>query len=60
MIGRLKRMHLIRDDMYMYVSSLLKYKMHLYLRDSVGGHLYYATVKFEVQIYICIALLEIA
>jgi hypothetical protein len=53
-------MHLIRDDMYIYVSSLLKYKMHLYLRDSVGGHLYYATVKLEVQIYICIALLEIA
>jgi hypothetical protein len=34
--------------------------MHLHLRDSVGGHLYYATVKFEIQIYICIALLDIA
>jgi hypothetical protein len=46
--------------MHIYISSLLKYKMHLYLRDSVGEYLHYATVKFEVQIYICITLLEIA
>jgi hypothetical protein len=48
--------------MHIYISSLLKCKMHLHLHlcDSVGGHLHYATVEFEVQIYICIALLEIA
>jgi hypothetical protein len=46
--------------MHIYVSSLLKYKIHLYLYDFIGGHLYYATVEFEVQIYICIARLEIA
>jgi hypothetical protein len=50
-------MHLRRKDMHICVSSLLKCKMHL--RDSVRGHLHYATVEFEVQIYICIALLEI-
>jgi hypothetical protein len=54
-------MHVRREDMHIYVSSLLKCKMylHLHLRDSVGGHLHYATVKFKVQIYICIALLKI-
>jgi hypothetical protein len=46
--------------MHMYVSSLLKYKTHLQLRHSVAGHLHYATLKFKVQIYICIALLKIA
>jgi hypothetical protein len=53
-------MHVRRGDMHICVSSLLKCKMHLHLhlRDSIGGHLYYATVEFEVQI--CIALLEIA
>jgi hypothetical protein len=45
--------------MHICVSSL-KCKMHLYLCDSVEGHLYYATVEFKVQIYICIALLKIA
>jgi hypothetical protein len=45
--------------MHIYVSSLLKYKMHLHLCDSVEVHLHYATVKFEVQIYIYIALLKI-
>jgi hypothetical protein len=55
-------MHVRRGDMHICVSSLLKCKMHLHLhlRDSIGGHLYYATVEFEVQICICIALLEIA
>jgi hypothetical protein len=53
-------MHVRREDMHICVSSLLKCKMHLHLRDSLGGHLHYATVEFEVQIYICIALLEIA
>jgi hypothetical protein len=38
------------------VSSLLKCKMHLYLRDFVKVHLHYATVEFEVQIYIYCAL----
>jgi hypothetical protein len=51
-------MHVRREDMYIYVSSLLKCKMHLHLHDSVGRHLYYATVKFKVQIYIYIALLK--
>jgi hypothetical protein len=37
----------------------LKCKVHLYLCESVGGHLYYGTVEFKMQIYICIALLEI-
>jgi hypothetical protein len=48
-------MHVSREDMHIHVSSLLKCKMHLHLRDSVGWHLHYATVEFEVQIYICIA-----
>jgi hypothetical protein len=47
-------MYVRREDMYIYVSSLLKCKMHLYLRDSIGEYLYYATVEFEVQIYICV------
>jgi hypothetical protein len=34
--------------------------MHFHLCDSVGGYLHYATIGFKVQIYICIALLEIA
>jgi hypothetical protein len=53
-------MHVSREDMYICLSSRLKCKMHLHLRGSVGGHFHYATVEFEVQIYICIALLEIA
>jgi hypothetical protein len=48
-------MHVRREDMYICVSSLVKYKMHLH--NSVGGHLHYAIVKFKMQIYICIALL---
>jgi hypothetical protein len=43
--------------MHIYVSSLLKCKMHLH--DFVGGHLYYSIVEFEVQIYICIAVFQI-
>jgi hypothetical protein len=43
-------MHVRREDMHIYISSLMKYKMHLHLDDS----LYYAIVKFKVQIYICI------
>jgi hypothetical protein len=46
-------MHMRRDDMHIYVSSLLKYKMYLYLCDSIRGYLHYATIKFKVQIYIC-------
>jgi hypothetical protein len=53
-------MHVRREDMYICVSSLLKWKIYLHLYDSVGGHLHYAAVEFEVQIYICIVLLEIA
>jgi hypothetical protein len=53
-------MHMRRGDRYICVSSLLKYKMHLYLHNSVGGHFHYATVEFKMQIYICIAVLEIA
>jgi hypothetical protein len=49
-----------RDDMHIYVFSLLKYKIHLYLYNDVEGYLHYATVKFRMQIYICIALLKIA
>jgi hypothetical protein len=52
-------MHVRREDMYICVSSLLKYKIHLHLRDSVKVYLYYVTVKFKVQIYICIVVLEI-
>jgi hypothetical protein len=48
-------MHLKRENIHIYVSSLLKYKMHLHLRDSIEGHLHYITVKFKVRIYICIA-----
>jgi hypothetical protein len=51
-------MHVSRDDMYSCVSSLLKYKIHLHLRDFIEEHLHYATVKFKVQIYIYIPLLE--
>jgi hypothetical protein len=43
-------MHVRREDMHIYISSLLKYKMHLHLHDS----LHYAIVKFKIQIYICI------
>jgi hypothetical protein len=46
--------------MYIYVFSLLKYKIYLYLHESVEGHLYYATVKFKMYIYICIMLLKIS
>jgi hypothetical protein len=45
--------------MYIYVSFLLKCKIHLYSHDSVKEHLHYATVKFKIQIYIYIMLLEI-
>jgi hypothetical protein len=45
--------------MYIYVSFLLKYKIHLYLHGSVKEHLHYATVKYKIQIYIYIMLLEI-
>jgi hypothetical protein len=46
-------MYVRRQDMHIYVSSLLKCKMHLHLPESVEEHLHYATVEFEVQIYIC-------
>jgi hypothetical protein len=46
--------------MYICVSSLLKCKMHLHLRDFIREYLHYDTVKFKVQIYIYITLLEIA
>jgi hypothetical protein len=46
--------------MHICVFSLLIYKMYLYLHDSVERNLHYVTVKFKIQIYICIALLEIA
>jgi hypothetical protein len=46
--------------MHICVFSLLVYKMYLYLYDSVERNLHYVTVKFKIQIYICIALLEIA
>jgi hypothetical protein len=51
-------MHIRREDMYIYVSSLLKCKMYLYLCDSIRGYLHYAIIKFKVQIYICITLLN--
>jgi hypothetical protein len=44
-------MHVRREDMHIYVSSLLKCKMHLH--DFVEGHLHYATVEFEGE-RICI------
>jgi hypothetical protein len=53
-------MHTMREDMHICISSLLKCKIYLHLHDSGEGHLHYATVKFEVKIYICIAVLEIA
>jgi hypothetical protein len=53
-------MHVRRENMHIYIFSLLKYKIYVHLHDSVEGYLYYATVKFQVQIYICIAMLEIA
>jgi phenylpropionate dioxygenase-like ring-hydroxylating dioxygenase large terminal subunit len=46
--------------MHIYVFSLLKYKIYLYLYNYVEEYLYYVTVKFRMQIYICIALLKIA
>jgi hypothetical protein len=52
--------HMRRENIHIYVSSLLKYKIYLYLRNSVEEYLHYVTVKFKVQIYICITLLEIA
>jgi hypothetical protein len=51
-------MYVRRDDIHIYVSSLLKCKMYLY--DFVEGHLHYAIIEFKVQIYICITLLKIA
>jgi serine/threonine protein kinase len=48
-------MHVRIDDMYIYISSLLNYKMHLQLHVSVGEYLYCATVEFEVHFCICIA-----
>jgi hypothetical protein len=53
-------MHVRREDVHICVFFLLKCKMHLYLRDSIREHLHYATAEFKMQIYICIALLEIA
>jgi hypothetical protein len=41
-------MHVRRENIHIYISSLLKYKIHLYLRDSIEDHLYYATVKFKI------------
>jgi hypothetical protein len=46
--------------MHIYVSSLLKYKIYLYLYNSVREYLHYVTIEFKIQIYICIALLKIA
>jgi hypothetical protein len=46
--------------MYIYVSSLMKYKMHLRLHDYVKEHLHYVIVEFKMQIYIYVILLEIA
>jgi hypothetical protein len=40
-------------------TKLLKCKIHLHLRDSIRGYLYYAIVEFKVQIYIYITLLKI-
>jgi hypothetical protein len=34
--------------MYIYISYLLKCKIHLYLYDSVRGYLHYYTVEFEL------------
>jgi hypothetical protein len=47
------------EKICIFMYPLLKYKMHLYLRNFIEGHLH-ATFKFKVQIYIYIALLEIA
>jgi hypothetical protein len=41
--------------MQICISSLLKYKMHLYLCDFVKEHLHHVRVEFKVQIYIFIA-----
>jgi hypothetical protein len=49
-----------RDDIHICISSLLKYKIYLYLYDSIKRHLYYDTVKFKIQIYIWTMLLNIA
>jgi hypothetical protein len=49
-----------REDMHIYTSFLLKCKIYLHLCDSVRRYLHYVTVKFKIQIYICIMLLEIA
>jgi hypothetical protein len=38
----------------------LKYKVYLYLHDSIEKYLYYAIVKFKIQIYICTIVFEIA
>jgi hypothetical protein len=37
MTGGSERMHVRREDMHICVSSPLKCKMHLHLRDSIGG-----------------------
>jgi hypothetical protein len=44
--------------MHICVSSLLKCKMHLHLPDFVKLHLHYTTIKFKMQIYIYIILIE--
>jgi hypothetical protein len=53
-------MHVRKDNVHICVSSLLKCKMHLHLPDFVKVHLYYTTIKFKMQIYIYIVLIEIA
>jgi hypothetical protein len=40
----------MREDVHIYVFSLLKYKMYLYLCVSVRGHLYYATIEFKYNV----------
>jgi hypothetical protein len=43
-----------REDVHIYISSLLKCKMYLYLRVSIEEHLHCVTVEFKVKFYICI------
>jgi hypothetical protein len=54
-------MHLKGENIHIYVSSLLKYKMHLHLRDSIEGHLHYITLQLSLKCeFIFALLLEIA
>jgi hypothetical protein len=46
-------MYVKREDMHIYTSPLLKYKIYLYLYNFVRGYLYYVIFKFKIQIYIC-------